>query len=100
MSNPYPLIKMCDYFVLPSLYEGFGLVIVEADILGLPCFSADITGPRYFMQKYGGTLVEDSQAGILDGMRACIEGKIPERLNIDYEQYNREAVAQFEALIE
>ena len=99
MSNPYPLLKQCDYFALSSLYEGFGLVLVEADVLGLPCFSVNITGPRFFMEKYGGMLVEDSQAGILDGMRACIAGTVPKQLNIDYEQYNKEAVAQFETLV-
>ncbi len=100
MSNPYPLLKQCDYFALSSLYEGFGLVLVEADVLGLPCFSVNIPGPRPFMEQYGGMLVEDSQKGLLDGMKACMNGTIPERLNIDYEQYNRQAVAQFESLIE
>ena len=99
MSNPYPLVKKCDYFVLSSLYEGFGLVLAEADILGVPCFSTDIAGPRGFMQKYGGLLVADNEQGLLDGMQTCISGKIAPRLNIDYEQYNKEAIEQFEALL-
>ena len=99
MSNPHPLVKECDYFVLPSLYEGFGLVLVEADILGIPCFSTDITGPRRFMKKYGGVLVEDSEDGIVSGMRSCLAGEIPQSLSIDYEQYNREAISQFESII-
>lgn len=99
MSNPYPLLKQCDYFVLSSLYEGFGLVLVEADVLGLPCVCVDIPGPRLFMEKYGGMLVENSQIGILKGMQACMEGTVPKQLNIDYELYNKEAVAQFEALL-
>lgn len=99
VSNPYPIIKACDYFVLSSLYEGFGLVLVEADILGLPVVSTDITGPRGFMQKHGGTLVEDSEAGILKGMEMLHSGQIG-TLGVDYAQYNREAVAQFEAVME
>ncbi|MBR6642591.1 MAG: CDP-glycerol glycerophosphotransferase family protein [Lachnospiraceae bacterium] len=99
MSNPYPLVKQCDYFVLSSLYEGFGLVLAEADILGLPCFSTNIDGPRGFMQKYGGLLVADNENGLLEGMHACLNGKIADKLNIDYEQYNKEAVEQFEALL-
>lgn len=99
VSNPYPIIKACDYFVLSSLYEGFGLVLVEADILGLPVVSTDITGPRVFMQKYGGTLVENSEAGILHGLELLHSGKVT-TLQVDYEAYNQEAVQEFEHLME
>ncbi len=99
LSNPYPLIKICDYFALSSFYEGFGLVLAEADILGLPCFSTDITGPRKFMQQYGGLLVENSEKGIEDGLRACLRGEAAPKLTVDYEQYNKEAIAQFESLL-
>lgn len=99
MSNPYPLMKACDYLALPSLYEGFGLVLAEADILGLPCFSTDITGPKLFMEQVGGFMVESSEKGVLDGLRACLDGRVPKKLNVDYEEYNQEAIRQFEALL-
>lgn len=99
MSNPYPLLKKCDYFVMSSLHEGLPVVITEADILGLPCFSTDIPGPRSFMQQHRGLLVENSEAGVLEGLRACMEGRVPKNLDIDYEEYNKRAVAQFEQLI-
>ena len=99
MTNPYPLMKACDYLALPSLYEGFGLVLAEADILGLPCFSTDITGPKLFMEQVGGYLVENSMEGVLDGLRACLDGRVPKKLNVDYEEYNKEAIAQFESLL-
>ncbi len=100
MSNPYPLLKRCDYFVLSSLYEGFGLVLCEADILGVPCFSPKITGPTGFMEKYGGMLVENSTEGIADGIRACLDGKVKKTLTVDYAEYNREAVEEFEDMVE
>ncbi|MBP3578652.1 MAG: glycosyltransferase, partial [Lachnospiraceae bacterium] len=99
MSNPYPLMKQCDYFAFSSLYEGFGLVLAEADILGLPCFSPDLPGPRGFMQSYGGLLVENSEDGILSGMKACMQGTVPKQLTVKYEQYNRTAVEQFESML-
>ncbi|MBO5094462.1 MAG: glycosyltransferase [Lachnospiraceae bacterium] len=39
--NPYRLMKRCDALVFPSLYEGFGNVIVEGLCCGLPCISTD-----------------------------------------------------------
>lgn len=98
MSNPFALVKQCDYFIFSSLYEGFGLVLAEADILGVRCVSTDIDGPRLFMKKYGGTLVEDSEQGVYDGMRMCLEGKITTTLSVDYAEYNKEAVEQFECI--
>ena len=98
ISNPYPIIKACDYFVLSSHYEGFGLVLAEADILGVPVISTDIPGPRGFMKKYGGTLVENSEAGILEGMKMLHNGQV-KPLTVDYAQYNQEAVAEFEVIL-
>ena len=86
--------------MLSSLYEGFGLVLCEADILGVPCFSTRITGPTDFMKKYNGMLVEDSTKGIEDGLRACLKGEVKKTLTVDYEKYNEEAVTAFEDMVE
>ena len=95
--NPYWILKKCDYFVLSSFYEGFGLVLAEADILGKPVISTDIIGPRLFMNQHGGTLVENSNEGILNGMKMLAEDKI-KPMGVDYEQYNREVLESFETL--
>lgn len=99
VSNPYPIIKACNGFILSSLYEGFGLVLAEANILGLPIVSTDITGPRTFMNKYSGTLVEDSEDGVYKGLEMLYNNEI-KPINVDYEAYNRECVAEFEKLFE
>jgi CDP-glycerol glycerophosphotransferase len=98
VSNPYAILRLCDWFVLSSFYEGFGLVLVEADIVGKPVISTDITGPRGFMQQNNGVMVENSQAGIEKGLGLLYDGKV-EKLTVDYEQYNREVVEQFEDLL-
>lgn len=95
MSNPYPLIKQCDAFVFSSFYEGFGLVLVEADILGVPCVSTDIVGPKRFMERYGGKLVENSDEGVAEALSLCMSGNLSGTLSVDYEQYNKEAVEAF-----
>lgn len=46
-SNPYKFLKYANLYVGTSLYEGFGMTIVEAMSLGIPAISTDcISGPR------------------------------------------------------
>lgn len=99
MSNPMPIVKACDGFILASHYEGFGLVIAEADILGLPVVSTDITGPRTFMQKNNGTLVPNTPEGVEEGFRLLIDGKVP-MLTTDYKKYNENAINEFYSLLD
>ena len=42
--NPYPIIKQCKLLLLPSLWEGFGLVAVEALSLGVPVVCSRVGG--------------------------------------------------------
>ncbi len=41
MDNPFPYMAAADLLALPSSYEGFGLVLVEAMTLGTPVVAAD-----------------------------------------------------------
>ena len=99
MSNPYALLAACDGFVLSSFYEGFGLVLAEADILGIPVVSTDIVGPRSFMHEHGGTLIENSEAGLFHGMQLLRSGKI-KPMGVDYAVYNASVKDTFESLFQ
>ena len=98
MKNPLPIVKACDGFILASHYEGFGLVLAEADILGLPVVSTDIVGPRTFMKNNNGTLVENTIDGVEKGFRLLLEGSVP-MLTTDYKKYNENAVNEFTELL-
>ena len=39
-----PYLKAANAFVLPSYREGFGMVLIEAGVMGLPCITTNITG--------------------------------------------------------
>ena len=99
MSNPYALVKQCDYFVSASSYEGLGTNLADADVLGLSCVATDVPGNHAFMTLAEGFLTPDSDEGVEQALRACLEGKVPKKLSIDYEEYNKEAIAQFESLL-
>lgn len=98
VQNPMPILKACDLFILSSRYEGLGLVILEADTLGLPVIATDVVGPRGFMNAHGGYLVPPTAEGILSGMKAWEKGDVPV-MNVDYEEYNKIAVKEFTELL-
>lgn len=60
MTNPFPVLKQCQIFVLSSRWEAFGNVIIEAMSLGLPVICFDIPGgPREIINhKVNGLLVK------------------------------------------
>ena len=99
ISNPFPIVKKCDCFVLSSLYEAFGLCFVEADILGLQTFNTDIDGPKLFVKKHGGNIVEDSEDGIYNGMQMYLNKQL-KTMKVDYEKYNQQAIEEFYNLID
>ena len=99
LSNPLPLVKQCDGFVLSSFYEGFGLVLAEANILNIPIISTDIVGARGFMKKYKGCIYPNNTDGIYQGMLDLYHRKV-EIIDVDYQQYNQEAIEQFYSLID
>ena len=72
-----------------------GLVLLEADTCGVPCIATDVRGPRGFMKEYNGTLVENSEEGILKGMNDFMEGKI-KCMNFDAEKYNQKVKEEYE----
>lgn len=98
LSNPYAVLKKCDYFILPSFYEGFGIVIAEADILNKPVICTDIDGPRKFMKDNKGTIVENNEEGIYNGLKLLLDNKV-KLMNVDYDKYNKEAMNQFEKML-
>lgn len=97
ISNPFPILKHCDLFILSSFYEGLGLVLLEANVLGVKTFSTDVVGPQKLMKKYNGLLVENSEEGIYKGIQYYVDGKIS-LLDIDYEEYNKKPLSQFNSL--
>lgn len=94
IQNPMPIIKRCDLFILSSKYEALGLVLFEADALGVPSICTEMKGPDEIIKKYGGTMIANSKEGILEGIELFDNGKV-KPMNIDFEAYNSEALSQF-----
>ena len=98
--NPYPILSKCDVFVLSSIYEGLPMTIMEALILGKPVISTNITGPKEFLEQGYGYLVENSTAGVLQGMEDFKNGKLKSLKKFDAVEFNKKALQEFEELID
>ena len=63
--------NLCDYFVMPSRCEAYGLVFGEALIFGLPCIAKNAFAmPEFIEEDYNGYLIERDD---VDELRAAME---------------------------
>lgn len=76
-SNPFPYLARAHCFVLSSVYEGQGLVLLEAMVLGIPVVATDIPSAREILRDGRGLIVSNDEAGLLQGMRHALRGEIP-----------------------
>lgn len=105
VNNPYIYIKNADLFVLSSIYEPFGLVIVESLTLGIPVLATQNSATdKLIRNKYNGIVVENSIDGLYEGLKDLINNK--EKLNklksnaltYDYSDENKKIIEQIEQL--
>lgn len=50
-ANPYPYLKQAQFLICPSKSESFGLVMLEAMLLGVRVITTDTVGGRYITQN-------------------------------------------------
>lgn len=95
-SNPFAIMKQCDCFILPSLYEGQPMVLLEALTLGMDTMATDITSNRYVLEdgKYGLLIPNTSSKAIANSISQYYTEK-PTFAHFDYELYNQKAMQNF-----
>lgn len=86
-SNPLPYVKSADYFILPSLYEGYGMVLVEAMCLNKSIITTD-TGAKEAVLNYNNkVIVDNNEDALYDVMKKVITKEITFDTESNY-QYN------------
>lgn len=90
-------MQSCDCFVLPSRYETFGVVYIEAMACGKPVIAAANGGPDDFISQENGILVpvEDVEA-LADAMAKMMEDQKdykPDKIRSSIEQFSAPAIA-------
>lgn len=93
-SNPYPYMKNADLLLLPSGYEGFGLVVVEAMALGVPVVSTKTAGPTEIIgdNEYG-ILCEHDDEAIYQAVIKMMEHK---ELREEYSEKGKKRASDFD----
>jgi len=104
--NVPDFLIQADLFVLPSRYEGFGLVLVEAMAAGVPVIASDIEGPRELLAdgEYGMMFTVGDPASLAEALQKLhnapdLRRSLAERGRGRAEQFSIEqTVAGYEAL--
>jgi glycosyltransferase involved in cell wall biosynthesis len=101
-------MKALDIFVLPSRFEGFGLVLVEAMAAGAACVTYDSSNmPELIDHEVNGLLVPTGDVAALAEaiVRVCIDADLRARLGraaraCAHERFSAERmVADYEKLL-
>tara|TARA_B100000029_G_scaffold217062_1_gene214866 strand:- start:17742 stop:18854 length:1113 start_codon:yes stop_codon:yes gene_type:complete len=94
--NPLGLVKKADVFVLPSNYEGFGLVIVEALSVGVTVVSTDcLSGPSEIIKEneFGYLCKVDDPNDLAKKINFAFNNKIdPEKLKNRSKDFSIETI--------
>ena len=98
MENPYPYIKVADYFCLFSYFEGYPMVLEEAKTLNKFILITD-TAARENLINYRNCLIsENNESGIYETIKNVLENKMKVNENIEYK--NDEILLKIKQLIE
>ena len=104
MDNPFPYVKASDFFLMCSRYEPFGLVILEAMILGVPVLSMDVASIREIMSNDFGLIYDNSEEGLYNGINEIINNpQKREKLKKNLEKYEydiQKIIKQIENLLD
>lgn len=93
--NPYPYIKKADYFCLLSYFEGYGMVLEEAKILGKDILITN-TAAREAIEGYEyATIIENNENDIYKILKEKIlKGKDAINKSEKTKDYNNEDIIQ------
>ncbi len=97
--NPYPYIKSADYFCLLSYFEGYGMVLEEAKILGKKIIITN-TAAREAIEDYDNSFIfENSEEEIYNGLLKIIKNGTENMSNENYRYDNEDKIQKIIDLV-
>lgn len=97
--NPYPYIKMCDYLILTSRYEGFPVVYNEAIVLKKPIITTiNVTDDFISIKNRFGYLVDEKN--ICGKIIELCEKDNEANEKVDFNKLNKKRIEDLEKIME
>lgn len=101
LHNPFMLLKRCDCFVFPSIYEAQGLVVLEARVVGLPIIVSNYGAVESVLLDDQQFLLKGTdEFAIYEGLKAYINGKVPSGYAFSVAEYNEMGKKEFARLLD
>lgn len=105
MNNPFALMSKCDFMVLTSLTEAYGMVVVEGRILGLPSIVADFPSLSEILEDGADGMIAKQDVGDIADCIIKMIGNQRQVLNamrqyiLTHPYSNKEAINQANILL-
>ena len=93
--NPYPYVKASDLFIMSSLHESFGLVVIESLLLHTPVLSTEIASINELLNNSYGMIVPNKEEEIYNGIKKILtNSKMLQtwKKNLKEYKYNNEKI--------
>ena len=99
-TNPYPYMKICDYFCLLSHYEGFPMVLLEAKALNKTIIITNTSSQETIDDYNSKIILENSTQAIYEGLKQVIlNGKTNTCNSVDNNNYNIEILNKIQNIL-
>ncbi|MBE6701166.1 MAG: glycosyltransferase [Ruminococcaceae bacterium] len=104
LDNPYPYMKQCDLYILPSLSEAAPMVYGEAMICKAPIFTSNTISAAEMVPEKFGFICENTEEGLRNGFEKLLSNRDLLQLykqNLDgYDYTNIHSIEKVNKLIE
>lgn len=99
LENPFGIMQKCGCFVLPSIYEGMGVVVCEARALKLSVIVSDFEAVNAVCVPNGQLVTGHSADDLYEAMKKFADGQLTGEYEFSPAEFNRKALSEFEAVL-